>query len=413
MSLYSKFFLLSVVTETTDMNFNRLIENQLFFKWIFHPSPEINAYWHHYLEANPEYKEQITHLKGQLETYLKFGDKFLNDSEKKALAMRIVRKLEQTESRNIRGRKIVTVLQYAAIALFFLFIGGSLVYLYMDRRQPQIIINNSELPAHVQEPVLILGDRSQISLNHGESQLEYSASGKVILNKEQTIKEDNVNAPPEMNTLVIPYGSRTNVTLADGTRVWLNAGSRLIYPSKFVDNIREVFLVGEAYFEVHEEKTQPFVVRTIDLQVEVLGTQFNITAYPEDFAVQTVLAEGSVEIKSTGAGRREKGLLLEPGYLAYYNKKTQETRTQKVNVDEYTLWTRGLFSFTNTDFNRITKKLERFYNIHFQFDDPFKGGIQISGKLDVTKERTEVFRYLERLTGLQIIEINDRNYIIK
>jgi transmembrane sensor len=159
-----------------------------------------------------------------------------------------------------------------------------------------------------------------------------------------------------MNTLVIPYGSRSTINLADGTKVWLNAGSRLIYPSRFVDKTREVFLVGEAYFDVQENEKQPFVVKTSDVLVEVLGTKFNVTAYPEDFAVQTVLAEGSVEIKSAGAGRREKGLILEPGYLAYFNKKTQETRTQKVNVDEYTLWTSGLFSFTNTDFNRITKK---------------------------------------------------------
>jgi ferric-dicitrate binding protein FerR (iron transport regulator) len=129
--------------------------------------------------------------------------------------------------------------------------------------------------------------------------------------------------------------------------------------------------------------------------------------------VQTVLAEGSVEIKSAFAGRREKGVLLKQGELAYFNKKTQETRTQSVNVDEYTLWTEGLFKFSNTDFNRITKKLERYYNIQFQFDDPFKGVIQVSGKLDVTQERSEVFEYLEKLTGLQIVELNERHYVIK
>jgi len=120
-----------------------------------------------------------------------------------------------------------------------------------------------------------------------------------------------------------------------------------------------------------------------------------------------------VEIKSVSARRRENGIILKEGELAYFNKKTQETTTQSVEVDEYTLWTKGLFHFSNTDFNRITKKLERFYNIRFQFDDPFKGGIQVSGKLDVAQERSEVFRYLERLTGLQIVEINERHFVIK
>lgn len=394
--------------------YDRIIENPLFFKWIFHPSPEINAYWNHYLENNPGHAEKIIELKTQIEIHLKYEEKKLTETEKMALAKRIVRMLERTDRKRSRTRFIRSAMRYAAISFIFLFIGGSLVYLYMEsRQQPQFVIENATLPAQVQEPLLILGDREQIALNPGESRLEYSADGNILLNNEQSIKGDAGSAVPEMNTVVIPYGSRTDITMADGTRVWLNAGSRLFYPSRFVDKTREVFLSGEAFFDVQENKKQPFVVKTADMLLEVLGTQFNVTAYPEDFAVLTVLAEGSVEIKSTSAGRREKGVLLKPGELAYYNKKTQETRTQYVDVDEYTLWTRGLFHFSNTDFNRITKKLERFYNIQFQFDDPFKGGIQVSGKLDVAQERSEVFQYLERLTGLQIVEINEKLYVIK
>jgi len=394
--------------------YDRIIENPLFFKWIFHPSPEINAYWNHYLENNPEHAEKIIELKAQIEIHLKYEEKKLTDSEKRALAKRIVRMLERTDRKRSRTRFIRAAMRYAAISFFFLIIGGSLVYLYMEsRQQPQIVIENATLPAQVQEPLLILGNREQIVLNQGESQLEYSPDGQILINREQSVKGDDENAAPYMNTVVIPYGSRTDITMADGTRVWLNAGSRLIYPSRFVDRTREVYLSGEAFFDVQENEKQPFVVKTTDMLLEALGTQFNVTAYPEDFAVQTVLAEGSVQIKSVSAGKREKGILLKPGELAYFNKKTQETRTQFVDVEEYTLWTEGLFNFSNTDFNRITKKLERFYNIRFQFDDPFKGGIQVSGKLDVSKERSEVFQYLERLTGLQILEINERLYVIK
>ena len=393
--------------------YDRIIENPLFFKWIFHPSAEINAYWNHYLENNTEHAEKIIELKTQIEIHLRYEEKKLNETEKRALAKRIVRMLERTDRKRSRTRFIRTAMRYAAISFIFLVIGGSLVYLYMERRQPQVIIENTALPAQVQEPVLILGDRGQVVLNQGESRLEYSEEGEILLNREQTIQGDAGNAVPDMNTVVIPYGSRSNITLADGTNVWLNAGSRLIYPSRFVDKTREVFLSGEAFFNVQKNEKQPFVVKTADVLVEVLGTRFNVTAYPEDFAVQTVLAEGSVEIKSASAGRREKGVLLKQGELAYFNKKTQETRTQSVNVDEYTLWTEGLFKFSNTDFNRITKKLERYYNIQFQFDDPFKGGIQVSGKLDVTQERSEVFEYLEKLTGLQIVELNERHYVIK
>jgi len=216
-----------------------------------------------------------------------------------------------------------------------------------------------------------------------------------------------------MNTLVIPYGNSSDITLADGTRVWLNAGSRLIYPSRFVDKTREVFLTGEAFFEVTNNEEQPFVVKTVDVNIEVLGTRFNVLAYPEDYSVQTVLAEGKVTVKGADAGLFRKAVQLEPGQMAYFNKKSKETIVNKVDVEPYILWTQGLFSFSNTDFNRITMKLERYYDINFRYDDPMKGTIQVTGKLDVTQEREEVLEYLEILTGLQFIKINDRQYVIK
>ena len=192
-----------------------------------------------------------------------------------------------------------------------------------------------------------------------------------------------------------------------------NAESRLIYPSRFVDKTREVFLSGEAFFDVEKNEKQPFVVKTTDVLVEALGTRFNVTAYPEEPIVQTVLEDGSVAVKSAGAGKDEKGLILHPGTMGYFDKKTLETRAVHVDVDEYILWTQGLFYFSDTDLNRITKKLERYFNIQFRYEDPLKGGTRISGKLDVAKECYEVFRYLERLADLQIININERHYVIK
>jgi len=126
-----------------------------------------------------------------------------------------------------------------------------------------------------------------------------------------------------------------------------------------------------------------------------------------------VVADGSVEIKKVNAGLFDKAVRIAPGQLGYFNKKTQQTEVSAVDIDQYTLWTEGLFKFSNTDFSRIIKKLERYYNIRFQLDDPFKGTIQISGKLDVTKGRDEVFEYLTRLTGLEFLKINDSHYMIK
>ncbi len=393
--------------------YDQIIENPLFFKWIFHSSPEIEAYWDNYIENTPGHAEKIIELKTQIEIHLKYEERTLTEAEKKALAKRIARMLNLSWRKQRRIQLIHATMRYAATAVLFLLIGGSLVYLYMERRQPQNVVENISLSAPVQEPTLFLGDRKQIALNRGESQLEYSSDGKIVVNRENTIESDDKNSVPVMNTLVIPYGSRSRIALADGTKVWLNAGSRLIYPSRFVDTTREVFLSGEAFFEVTENEKQPFVVKTADLLVEVMGTEFNVTAYPEDSNVLTVLSNGKVKIKSASVGDESKDIILKPGQLADFDRKSLETSVQAVNVDEYTLWTEGLFYFSNTDLNRITKKLERFYNIQFYFNDPFQSGIKVSGKLDVTKERSEVFSYLERLTALQIIEVSEKRFAIK
>ena len=396
------------------MNFyERLIENPLFFKWIYHPSKEINSYWEHYLEIHPEQAPQIKMLKAQFDEHLRFSNKKLTETEKKALAKQILIQLNRSERKKKHRLFIRASMRYAAVALLFFAIGSGLVYLYMESRQSPVYVENPGLPARVQDPMLIIGNEEQIQLNQGKSELAYSGDGEITLNRDQVLKKENENEPPKMNTLVIPYGSSSDITLADGTKVWLNAGSRLIYPSRFVDKSREVFLTGEAFFEVKENEKQPFVVKTVDVNIEVLGTRFNVLAYPEDYSIQTVLAEGKVTIKENNAGLFKKAVHLEPGQMAYFNKKSKETSVNKVDVEPYILWTEGLFSFSNTEFNRIIKKLERYYDINFKYDDPMKGMIQVTGKLDVTQEREEVLEYLEFLTGLQFIKLNDRQYVIK
>ena len=393
--------------------YRRLIENPLFFKWIFHPTEELNVYWRAYLEQNPAETDAVLELKSNFEKYLKFTNKKIDEESKKKLAYRIVKQLDAVDKKRKHTLFIKNIIKYAAVAFLFFSIGSSLVYLYMDSRQPEIIVENSVMPAHAQDPVLIIDDQQQIKLNPGESELDYSNSDDIIVNREELIKKKTKDDTPEMNTLIIPYGSRSKITLADGSLVWLNAGSRLIYPSAFVDKKREVLLVGEAFFEVTKNEKQPFFVKTADVEIKVLGTQFNVSAYPEDYSVQTALAEGSVELSCSNAGLLDKKVKLAPGELAYFNKKSKETVIYNVDVEYYTLWTQGLFSFSNTDLNRIIRKLERFYNIRFQFDDPLKGSIQITGKLDVTKEKNEVFEYLSNLTGLDFIELNANNYVIK
>lgn len=396
------------------MNFyEKLVEDPKFLKWIFYPTEELNTYWENYLEQNPNELDLILEFKTKFEKHLKYKNEQISEPEKKKLAYRIKKNLELDHQKKKRILYIRNVMKYASVAIIFFALGSSLVYLYMDGRQSESVFENPTLSAHVHDPVLIIDNNKQIQLNKGQSELDYSNNGEIIVNREESLKRKDPGNVLEMNTLIIPYGSRSLITLADSSRVWLNAGSRLIYPSEFVNKKREVFLVGEAFFEVTKNESQPFIVKTTDIEIKVLGTRFNVSAYPEDYSVQTALAEGNVEISSANARLFNHKFKLAPGEMAYFNKKNKETVIYKVDVEYYTLWTQGLFSFSNTDLNRIIKKLERFYNIQFQFEDPLIGIIQISGKLDITKDKEIVFTYLSNLTGLDFIKISDNNYVIK
>ncbi len=392
--------------------FEKLIENPLFFKWIYFPTEDIESYWGEYLIHNPENAEKILEFKRLFQKQMKYRDDQLNDRDKKRLAQSIYRKLEEADRKKKRSFKITRFIKYAAVALLFFTIGSIAVYLFLDHQNTLIFADNS-LPLNAQNPVLIIDGSQKINLNQGKSELDYSGEDEIVIDKQKMLNKKKQPKVPEMNTLVIPYGNHSVITLSDGSQVWLNAGSRLIYPSEFTYKTREVYLVGEAYFEVQKNEKQPFVVKTSDIEINVLGTHFNVSAYPEDLSIQTVLAEGSVEISSLNSGRAQRNIVLEPGQMGYFQKQNKETKVYEVEVEEYILWTQGLLSFSNTDISRVIKKLERYYSVKIQFEDPMNGSVEITGKLDVTKDITVVFEYLSRLTGFQFEKIGERQYVIK
>ncbi|WP_422351152.1 FecR family protein [Flagellimonas sp.] len=165
------------------------------------------------------------------------------------------------------------------------------------------------------------------------------------------------------NTLTVPYGKRFDIKLSDGTRVFLNSGTSLKYPIQFINSgPRQVFLTGEAYFDVTSDTSHPFIVNSEILNVEVLGTEFNVSAYPEDSISDVVLVEGSVGLYENGKGLID-GLVIPPGTKGSISKKTKQINAETVNTSIYTSWLQGGLVFRDMPFKNIVKKLERHYNM--------------------------------------------------
>jgi hypothetical protein len=167
------------------------------------------------------------------------------------------------------------------------------------------------------------------------------------------------------NTIKIPYGKKFRLQLSDGTLVHLNAGTTLKYPVKFINGEnRQVFLDGEAFFEVAKDKKHPFIVNADQLNVRVLGTHFNVSNYPEDAATDVVLVEGSVGMYRTNEEfDATTNTILKPGYKGSFNRENAQISTKAVITDIYTSWINGGLTFRNMTFKNIITKLERRYNV--------------------------------------------------
>lgn len=176
-----------------------------------------------------------------------------------------------------------------------------------------------------------------------------------------------VNSAEELvyNTLTVPFGRKFELSLSDGTRAVLNSGSSLKYPVKFLNGQqRMVFVSGEAYLDVAKNSAQPFIVNTGKLNVRVLGTQFNISAYPEDATTEVVLVEGSVSMSNAlGNENNKNDFILEPGFKGSFDKKDNSITKNKVITAIYTSWMDGKLIFRDVTFENIIKRLERHYNI--------------------------------------------------
>ena len=260
---------------------------------------------------------------------------------------------------------------------------------------------------------MIRPNGENVILNDQRSVISYQKNGELVINKD-TLKQTRPNpkSAQALNQLIIPFGKTSEILLSDGTKVIMNAGSRLAYPDLFTGDTREVFLVGEAYFEIKHDEKHPFVVQVNDLRIKDLGTRFNVSAYPTDGSIETVLAEGKVSIRQNNAGLFTSDTELIPGQLASFNRQSGHISIKTVDVDDYMLWTQGMMKFETVDLSRIIKKLERYYNIRFEYNNPLLGTVQISGKLEMKQDRKEVLERIARTASVRIVEKGENQYEI-
>ena len=257
--------------------------------------------------------------------------------------------------------------------------------------------------------ILTFADGRKRVLEEDSEQVFDEKDGTLIIkdstNSLMYSKEKPVNKQILYNEIKVPRGGEYSLRLADGTKVWLNAESKLRYPVQFNGKQRIVHLEGEAYFEVAHNKNAPFIISVHDTRVRVLGTKFNISAYKDQSYIATTLVEGSVQVDYL-----KDQVILVPGKQSMVLKGKDGISVNEVDPSIYTAWVHGVYEFEKKDLGSIMTQLGRWYNVNFFFTEPhlkkikFTGAIQRNESINYAIERIESITNLKfKIKGVNII----------
>lgn len=377
-----------------------------------------------YIELYERYLSGIA-TPDEIELLFEYKDKFdiakFDDEttipEQELIKKRIYGQIENKMTRY--GRLKSTNRLWFSVAASVLIITFTGVYLLRNhsvkpQNKPNLLTKAASpiLPG-TNKAILILGNGGKIDLNQAANG-RISQAGKLLITKLkngqlQYGKNATGNTSGEeisYNTIITPKGGQYQVILPDGTAVWLNAASSLKYPTVFVGSERHVELNGEAYFEVAKNKKMPFIVTSGKVNVRVLGTHFNISAYDDDAYNKTTLLEGSVILS-----KDNQKVTLIPGQQATSLNSSSNIQLNTVNVEDAVAWKNGYFAFRKENIKSAMRKIARWYNV----DVEFQGGLSnrvLGGSVSRTQSIDELLSYME-LTGIAHFKINERRIIVK
>ena len=310
--------------------------------------------------------------------------------------------------RSRRRRKLVVAASGVA-ASFLLLVG--IWWLWKQEPVPvQTGTPRVEIAAGTQRASLIMSNGTRVELQaDGQSRTITDRDVDVLVDSSSLSYQNNTIAADTLfHTIEVPAGGEFHLTLSDGTKVWLNAKSRLTYPLTFHGNERRVRLEGEGYFEVMPGDKR-FIVESRDVNIRVLGTAFNVNVYEDEPVVRTTLVRGKIDI-STVADTAHR--VLTPGEQAIFDRQSGELDVERVNPDLYIYWMQGRFVFQNAPLRDIMRTLARWYDMEYEFADPVVETIRFYGIIDRAERVKTLLDQFEK-TGKVEFEYSGKKVIVK
>lgn len=313
-----------------------------------------------------------------------------------------LQKIRQAENHKSVGRKRRLWPVWSAAASVAILIGATFFYWGRENagvderaKMEQILLADTD---EVQEVTLVVSEEEKIELANN-SKVAYNVAGQVSVNStklaetggnKKEIEEPASGNEPEYNQLIVPKGRRSMVILADNSRMWVNSGTKVIYPRSFKGDRREIFVEGEVYLQVTHDETKPFIVNTSTLDVEVLGTSFNVSAYKGDAHASVVLVEGSVDVKDVA----DRHVRMQP------NERLQlddagVMQKEVVNASDYIHWVDGIWVLNGKPLKEVLAYLSEYYGKPLACDPAIENEL-FYGKLFLNEELDKVLESIRQ-----------------
>lgn len=308
----------------------------------------------------------------------------------------------------IRNRRFRAFMySVACIAVLVIF---SISYIYINTENVLDVESIAQIMPVIPETdeiQLVMPDK-QIPISGQDSKIEHDKKGTVVVNSEKIAEviDKSDKRSEEFNQLIVPNGKRSTLIFEDGTKVWVNAGSRVVYPVAFAKKKREIYVDGEVFLEVTPDKNRPFIVKTNNMSVQVLGTSFNVMAYEKDLSTAVVLVTGSVQVNI----KNEEDFRLKPSDMLSFSGGRGEVK--QVNVEDYISWKDGLYTYRSESLSVILDRLSRYYGKKISYQ-PDVATLKCSGKLDMQEDLDVVLDGLTKTAPVVCKKIDEEYVLVK
>ena len=374
------------------------LNDDYFVDSMLEPTPESETYWKILID------DKMINADEFISAYMTLKGLHENKPEVSSERISVIwERIVETNRKKIFNIKRFQFIRYAAVACSIIgVIGFSLFTVLKTGKASQIQSIGDfarENVIHKQQPTnkiqLVSGNKT-LAVDGVQAKVEYDENGKLKVNKQSVAVNQPANTVKEVqefNQLRVPYGKRAFLKLSDGTSLWVNTGTTVTYPTKFAKDKREIYVEGEVFAEVFHDATCPFIIQTEKLDIQVLGTVFNVSAYKEDKQTNVVLVSGSVNVKP----KNGKATIIKPNQLFAYTDQASTLRN--VDVENYTSWHEGNYIFQNEPIENILLRLARYYNVTMKLPSSATG-ITCSGKLELKDDLNQLLNGLSEITSM-------------